>query len=118
MFGFDGVACQRCAQRRAKRFLAISAGLELAILPLVLAVLITTSTILPPQLGLLLLIIFGAIIFTLLPLGIWAWGRGWRVVTTPLAVQPSLMTLTAQRLAEKAMVGDTIRYKRVATLNT
>jgi hypothetical protein len=118
MFGFDGVACQRCAQRRVKRLRAVVAGLQFVTLPLVAAIVALMSLFLPAPLSVVLLIILAAIILTLLPLGVWAWRRGWRTVTTPLSTQPLLVTPTAQRLAEKATVGDSVRFKRVAPLGT
>lgn len=117
MFGFDGVACQRCAQRRVKRFLAIATGLQLASLPLVVGIAAAAMMFLPSQLAAIFLVIVGAIYFTLLPLAFWYWRKGWRTVTTPLSEQPLLMTPTAERLVEKGVVGDRTAFKRVASLS-
>ena len=118
MFGFDGVACQHCARRRVKRTLASIVALSLVILPLLAVIFAATSAFLPANLAAVLLITVGAIVLALLPFVAWSWRKMWRVVTTPLSTQPLLTTPTAQRLAEKAMVGDSVRFKRATALIT
>lgn len=118
MFGFDGVACQRCARRRLKGLLAISIGLLCAVVPLLLVSVASMFMVFPLQLAVLFAIILAVILLTLLPLGFWAWRRAWRMGTTPLSEQPHLMTPTTARLVEKGTVGDAIRFKRVAAPNT
>jgi hypothetical protein len=118
MFGFDGVACQRCARRRLKGLLAISTGLLCAIIPLLLMSVASMFMFFPPQLAAFFAIILAVVLLTLVPLGFWSWRRAWRKGITPLSDQPHLMTPTAARLVEKGTVGDAIRFKRVAALGT
>lgn len=118
MFAFDGVACRRCARRRVKALLTISTGLLCVSLPVILVSAVGLFTLLPPPLAALSVTILGVILLSLLLFGVWSWRRGWWVVTTPLSEQPALMMPTSSRLAQKAMVGDSIRFKRIADLST
>jgi hypothetical protein len=118
MFGFDGVACQRCAQRRVRGLLAISTVLLCAVLPLIVVSAVGMFMLLPSPLAVLFVVILAVVLLPLVTLEFWLWRRGWRMVTTPLSELPRLMTPTAARLVEKGTVGDAIRFKRVAALST
>jgi hypothetical protein len=104
MFGFDGVSCLDCAQRRVKRYFMISAIVFLLAFPLL--IFMGISLILG---GLVHLtgafgFIFGIVVFGLVCLIGWLWWKIWQVVTTPLAQQPELMIPIKTRLARRETV--------------
>jgi hypothetical protein len=104
MFGFDGVACQDCAQRRVKRYYMISIIL---ILPtFLLLIFLSVSLIMagPVYLAAILGFIFGIFVFGLVCLTAWLWWKVWQIVTTPLAQQPKLMIPIKTRLARRETV--------------
>jgi len=102
MFGFDGVACQDCAQRRVKRFAIVSITLLFLALPLLIFAGIRLIMLgpVPIALGFTL----GAVYLGLVCLIGWLMWKVWQIVTTPLAQQPELMITIKTRLARRETV--------------
>jgi hypothetical protein len=104
MFGFDGVACQDCAQRRVKRYFMISIILLLPAFSLFIFLGVSLIIAGPIYLAAVLGFIFGIVVFGLVYLTAWLWRKEWQIVTTPLAQQPELMIPVNTRLARRETV--------------
>ncbi|MFX1565855.1 MAG: hypothetical protein ACFFCH_07690 [Promethearchaeota archaeon] len=102
MFGYDGVACQNCAQRRVKRFVMFFTSL--LVLGFLLLIPISIRLIMlgpvPIALGFTLEVIY----LGLVCLVGWLLWKLWQIVTTPLAQQPELMIPLKTRLAIRETV--------------
>ncbi len=99
MFGFDGVACQNCAQRRVKRYYMITIVLFLPALSFFSLLGIILIMAGPIYLAAVLGFIFGIVVFGLVCLIAYLWWKIWQIATTPLAQQPELMIPIKSRLA-------------------
>ena len=104
MFGFDGVACQDCAQRRVKRSSMIS--IILLVPAFSLFILLSISLIMagPIYLAVGVGFTFGTIVFGVVCLTIWLWRKVWQIVTTPLSQQPKLMIPIKSRHARRETI--------------
>ncbi len=114
MFGFDGVACQDCAQRRVKRYAILSIALFPIFFPLALIPLVSSLQVMPPSLTIIIVIVLVSIISIIATFGVWNWQRLLRKVITPLSQQPELMIPTKERLAEKGMVGKETVFRKIS----
>ncbi|MFX1563350.1 MAG: hypothetical protein ACFFDP_08590 [Promethearchaeota archaeon] len=100
MFGFDGVACQKCAQNRVKQFSVISI-IFLTIIPLLFFINICLTTTLPIQFTGIFIPIFGAAIIILDCIYFCFLEKLWRLIKTPLTKNPEQMKTTEERLIGK-----------------
>jgi hypothetical protein len=114
MFGFDGVACQECAQRRVKRYAIVSIAVIVVFFPLVLIPLWTVLQIFPWNLAMIVGIVLVIIFSITAPLGVRNWQRLFQKVRTPLAQHPELMIPIKERLAEKGMVGKEAVFRKIS----
>ncbi len=102
MFGFYGVACQNCAQRRVKRFVMFF--ISLLFLGFLLLIPSSIRFIMLGPVPLALGFMLGAVYVGLVCLvGCFLW-KLWQIVTTPLAQQPQLMSPIKSRLARRETV--------------
>jgi len=114
MFGFDGVACQECAQRRVRRYAIVSQTVFVVIFPLVVIPLWGVLQIILLSLAMIVGIVL-VIIFSIIALfGVRNWQRLFRKVRTPLSQQPELMISIKERLAEKGMVGKEVVFRKIS----
>lgn len=104
MFGFDGVACQNCAQRRVKRYYMITIVLFLPALSFFCLLSISLILAGPIYFAAVLGFILGIVVFGLVCLIAWLWWKLWQIATTPLAQQPQLMIPIKSRLARNETV--------------
>ncbi len=104
MFGFDGVACQHCAQRRVKRYYMISIILFIPAFSFLIFLSISLIMAGPVYLTAVLGFIFGIVIFGLVCLTAWLWWKIWQIATTPLAQQPKLMIPIKTRFLRRETV--------------
>ncbi len=101
MFGFDGVACQYCAQSRVKRFYVIFTALLVLVFPLLIFSGLSLIMLGPAQLIGPLAFTFEVFVFGLVCLIGWLWLKVWHIVTTPLSQQPERMIPITDRLVKK-----------------
>lgn len=116
MFGFDGVACQECAQRRVKRFVTVFITLLFLALPLLILTGIRLIIGGPDHLARILGFTFGVIYLGLFCLIGWLWWKIWCIVTTPLAQQPKQMIPITARLAKRGIVDGKMVFKKAILL--
>lgn len=104
MFGFDGVACHDCAQRRVKRYFMVSIILLVPAFSLFIFLGISLIMGGPVYLAAGLGLTFGIIAFGVVCLTAWLWWKVWQIVTTPLFQQPKLMIPIKSRLARRETI--------------
>ncbi len=102
MFGFDGVACQDCARRRAKRFTIFLITLLLLVFPFLIPINIRLIMLGPVSIaiGVTLEVVY----LGLVCLVGWFFWKVWQIVTTPIAQQPELIIPVKSRLATRETV--------------
>lgn len=101
MFGFDGVACQYCAQRRVKRFYVINTALLVLVFPLLIFSGLNLIMLGPAYLIGPLAFTHGVVVFGLISLIGWLWLKIWHIVNTPLSQQPERMIPITYRRAKR-----------------
>lgn len=101
MFGFDGVACQNCAQRRVKRFFLVFVSLLFLIFSLMLVNVVNLIMLGPFSLTGICLLSFIGTIIGLGSLFGWLYWKIWLMVNTPLSEHDELIISITSRLAEK-----------------
>jgi len=112
MFGFDGVACQDCAQRRVKRFVMVLTALLLVVFPPLILNGIRLILGGPVYLAGALLFTFGAVFFGLFCLFGWLFWKVWCLVTIPLSQQPERMIPITARLAKRETIDGKTVFKK------
>lgn len=117
MFGFDGVACQECAQRRAKRTPIVSLVVSAILFPLALIPLVSIMQIIPSNLGTIVVTVLVIILSIIVVFGVWNWQRFFRKVSTSLSEQPERMISIKERLAEKGIIGQETVFRKIGSRN-
>ncbi|MDO8125259.1 MAG: hypothetical protein Q6364_12890 [Candidatus Hermodarchaeota archaeon] len=112
MFGFDGVACQDCAQRRVKRFFMIFIPLLLLVFPLLIISGVNLIILGPVHLVGVLVFTFSVVVFGLVCLFGWLFWKVWRIVTTPLSQQPERTIPITARLVKRGTVDGKTVFKK------
>lgn len=112
MYGFDGVACQGCAQRRVKRFVMVITALLLLVFPPLIFSSISLIMGGPVYLAGALLFTFGVAFLGLVCLFGWLFWKVWCLVTTPLSQQPKRMIRITTRLAKRGTVNGKTVFKK------
>ncbi len=114
IFGFDGVSCQECAQRRVKRYAIVSLAVFVVIFPLALIPLWSVLQIILLNLAIIVGFVLVIIFIIIALFGVRNWQRLFRKVRTPLSQQPELMISIKERLAERGMVGKEAVFRSIS----
>lgn len=114
VFGFDGVACQECAQRRVRRYAMVSIAVSVVIFPLAVIPLWSILQIIPQSFAIIVGIVLVTIFSIIALFGERNWQRLFRKVRTPLSQQPELMISIKERLAERGIVGKEAVFRKIS----